>query len=534
MRWGVVAGGAAFVVAAVLGIRIASNRGASSGVDIALSHLPPGYAATHGKIAFNPVTGTAHMDNFVLTRNGAPVLTAGMLDVTGIGSLVGGIPARVGHITLTDVTANGAGPVAVRHLDRIEAEGLETATLSKLLDQGAYPGGKPAWTDRRPVLERLDTYGVVLHVEPDPKQHNGPFDVTIKHEHLTGVSARQFAVAPTPDAMHRPEFAADVLRALAWREEGGEELRADLPNAGLLRMGKDGNTDYDGGRIGSYVAQAISFVSSKRHGELDLGRISFNGIDATHLLDQLADPAGTAAPDMTNPLRVTGFSLRDLKANFEHAPLVTLASIDSSNESAQGDFSSGTLTLRNLDIVTTGRDLPAQSQQALQSFGMQDFSVNMDVDASFDRATGHMIAKRDDIVFKGLGTLHATFDIDGLKAGAQPTPGEPMPAFHTARLIHADLRWDDASLTSRLFHMAAIRSGQSEDALRATLALPLASAVAFFPDQPDVADQLNAFLDGRHTLSATLAPATPVSFADVTTAAPTEKAHVLGVTIKGN
>ncbi len=109
-----------------------------------------------------------------------------------------------------------------------------------------------------------------------------------------------------------------------------------------------------------------------------------------------------------------------------------------------------------------------------------------------------------------------------------------MAAFGSARLIHADLRWDDASLTGRLFHLAAIRSGQSEDALRATLALPLASAVAFFPDQPDVADQLNAFLDGRHTLRVTLAPATPVSFADVSAAGATEKAHLLGVTIKGN
>ncbi len=534
MRWGVVAGGAAFVVAALLGIRIASNRGAASGVDIALSHLPPGYAATHGKIAFNPVTGTAHMDNFVLTRNGAPLLTAGALDVAGIGSIVGGVPARIGHVTLTDITANAAGLVSLRHIDRIEAEGLETATLSKLLDPASYPGGKPAWTDRRPVLERLDTYGVVAHVEPDADNHTPPFDVTVKHQHLAGLSARQFAVAPTPDAVRRPDFPAEMLRAIAWHGEGSEEVQADIPNAGVLRIGQNTNDDYDGGHIGSVVWQAISFVSSKQHGALDLGRIAFNGIDMTRLLDRLADMSAKPTPDMTNPLRVLGFSLRDLKANFAHAPLVTLASIESSNESAEGDFSSGTLALRRLDIVTTGRDLPAPTQQALRNFGMADFSVNMDVDASFDRATGHAIAKRDDIVFKDLGTLHATFDIDGLKASAQPQPNDPVAAFGSARLIHADLRWDDASLTGRLFHLAAIRSGQSEDALRATLALPLASAVAFFPDQPDVADQLNAFLDGRHTLRVTLAPATPVSFADVSAAGATEKAHLLGVTIKGN
>jgi hypothetical protein len=82
--------------------------------------------------------------------------------------------------------------------------------------------------------------------------------------------------------------------------------------------------------------------------------------------------------------------------------------------------------------------------------------------------------------------------------------------------------------------MAALRSGQSEEALRATLALPLASASAFFPDQPDVADQINAFLDGRHRLSVTLAPPAPVSLDEISAAGPAEKAHLLGVTIKGN
>jgi len=34
MRWGVVAAGAAVVVVAVIGIRIASNRGAEGGLDL--------------------------------------------------------------------------------------------------------------------------------------------------------------------------------------------------------------------------------------------------------------------------------------------------------------------------------------------------------------------------------------------------------------------------------------------------------------------------------------------------------------------
>jgi hypothetical protein len=173
-------------------------------------------------------------------------------------------------------------------------------------------------------------------------------------------------------------------------------------------------------------------------------------------------------------------------------------------------------------------------QVALQNFGMMDFSLDVDSDGSFDRGTGHLVAKQEDFKFKGLGTLHVTGEIDGLKLDAQPTRQDPAAAFADARLLHGELTWDDASLVARVFKLAELRTGQTEAALRATLALPLASAVAFFPDQPDVADQINAFLDGRHSLTVTLSPPTPVRLVDVTAAAPAEKAHLLGIRIKGN
>jgi hypothetical protein len=54
------------------------------------------------------------------------------------------------------------------------------------------------------------------------------------------------------------------------------------------------------------------------------------------------------------------------------------------------------------------------------------------------------------------------------------------------------------------------------------------------PDQPDAADQINAFLDGRHSLEIILAPPTPVRIGDLESVPVPEKAHVLGVKIKGS
>jgi hypothetical protein len=528
-----VAGGVVLVVAAGVGLRIATNQGASGGVDLALSNLPPGFAATHGAVDFNPVTGTAHMPNFVLMRDGAPVLTAGQVDVSGIGSLVGGVPARVGHVTLHDVTA----PPTVRHVDRIEADGLEIANGRALTEISAYPGGKPASTDRKPILGSLEVFGVTLHADPQGGKGAAAADVTIAHDRLENLAARQFATAPTPEAAKDPAFLADVARAISYHDVLMEGFALHSDKGASVTIDSAEVQDYDGGKIGSEALNNVDVLVEKPKGEARFGKLTLSGIDLSRLLDRLPELVAdqkNASRTLSGALRISGLTVRDVKFDFAKAPLVTLESVDSHTEYAPSDFSSGSGTLRNFNVVTTGRDLTPQVTQALQNFGMADFSVDIDADGSFDRGTGHLIAKREDINFKGLGTLHLSVDIDGLKPDAPTTKADPTAAFRDARLIHAEVRWDDASLVGRVFHVAALRSGQSETALRATLALPLASAAAFFPDQPDVADQINGFLDGRHSLTITLAPPAPVRLLDVGTAAPNQKAHLLGVKIQGN
>jgi len=531
MRWGVVAGGVVLVVAVGVGLRVASNRGASSGVDIALSHLPPGYAATHGAIAFNPVLGTAHVPDFVVTHDGAPVLRAAMVDVTGIGSLVGGIPTRVGHVTLHDVSE----PPALRHIDRVEADGLDIATGRAVFDTGAYPGGHAAWTDRRPLLGSLDVYGVVLAGDSMAKAGEGQ-DMHIAHARLSDVAMRQFAVAPTPEAAGTRAFIADAARAVRYHEALIEGVSLDLKDGGKFGLDSLTVLDYDGGKIGSESLANFYVGVGKPKGDMRLAKLELTGVDVTRLLDRLPEftDSKQTAGKLSGALRVGGLSMRDLKVDFARGPLVTMESVDSHSAYTQADFSTGGGTIRNLNVVFTGRTVAPAVQLALQTFGMMDFSLDVDSDGSFDRGTGHFVAKQEDFKFKGLGTLHVTGELDGLKQDATPVKGDPSAAFADARLLHGELKWDDASLVSRVFKLAELRTGQTEEALRATLALPLASAVAFFPDQPDVADQINAFLDGRHSLTVTLSPPTPVRLVDVSAAPPAEQAHLLGVRIKGN
>ncbi len=531
MRWGVVAAGAAVVVVAVIGIRIASNRGAEGGLDVALSHLPPGYAATHGPISFDPLTGTAHMSKFVLKHDGAVVLTAADANVTGIGSIVAGVPKRIGHVTLKDLSA----PASAAHVDRLEADGLETANIQALSDPSAFVNGKPAWTERRPLLASLKLFGTVVHIPADPAKHVPAYDLSIKRQHVDGVSARPFAFPANIDVARQPSFAASVLQAMAIDDAGNEDLKADIPGAGTFSVQSDTARNFDAGRVASYELDGIGFVSEKTAGTAHLGQLSVRGVDATELLAKLpefaADPKA-AQRKYGNAMRVEGFEVHDGKLDFPHSPLMTLASITGATETHSGDFSASNFALSDLDIVTTGRDLPEASRQQLAAFGMADFAVDSRAEGSFDRGTGHLVVKQFELMLKGLGSLHVSIDIDGLRndnAGQAP----PATALLAARIIHAVLEWDDASLTRRLLHLAALRSGQSDEALRATLALPLASASVFFPDQPDVAEQINAFLDGQHSLTVTIAPPAPVSFAEISATPMNEKAHLLGVRMVG-
>ena len=232
-------------------------------------------------------------------------------------------------------------------------------------------------------------------------------------------------------------------------------------------------------------------------------------------------------------MRIGALTLNGLQIDVPQAPLVRLASVKFASTYAQDGAVSGDSSLQGLEVVTSNRDLSAKARQQLNAFGMADFAIDGSGRSNVDPATGRLSADNGLLVLHGLGTLHISYDLDGVPLTPQD-PQHVAAAFRDTRLIGASLKWDDASLTGRLFALAAAQTGHSQEELRATLSLGLVGLAAMLPDQPDAADQVNAFLDGRHSLSITLAPSAPVRFADVAALPPQEKAHALGVHVAGN
>jgi len=305
---------------------------------------------------------------------------------------------------------------------------------------------------------------------------------------------------------------------------------------GSLTIGSETMQGYDGGRVQSVALEAIGMVvGTPTPGSLSLQKFEVKNLDLTRLLDRLpviiADPK-KAGSQLSDSVRYDGFDLSGFKADFPTAPLVTLESISATNSYGDGGAITGSGTVHGLAIVTTGRPLKPTVQQALQQFGMADFALDASGKSRLDPATGRVTGETSE-TFRDLGTLHISADLNGVPL-TQQDPAHMADAFRDTKLIAADIRWDDASLAGRLFKVAAAQTGKSEQELRATIAMSLLGIAAVLPDQPDAADQINAFLDGRHSLEITLAPPAPVRLGDLASVPVPDKAHVLGVKIKGS
>ena len=529
----VIGGGIVAVAVIVVGVRLAGNSGAKVGLDDALTHLPPGFTATHGAVSYNALTGAATVRDLIIAKDGATLFTAADLAVSGIGAQdATGTPERIGEVIMHDASA---GPY--KHIQRINLTGLSLANLRQVMDPSAYLGGKPAWTDKRPVLEHAEIHGIDGEQTSLQTAQGVTVDAkfTIGTVTMDGVRLSQL---PAP-----PDYAANALVLIAsveasMSQDGSTMKDMDFSATGPApfkgHIGRATSAHFDAGSVDTVSAADITASGSKPPFTMSVASISGHDFDISKLLKLMpaiaADP-NTPHPEILNGMHMGGGELRGLTVDYPQGPLVTS---DSMKASTGQTATNGIFTIHALTVKTSDRPLADASRQALTNFGMQDFTTDLDEEGGFDSASGQFTLKHCDIDFHDLGTLHITMAINGIPPGPATTAAQIQAAVAQARLVAASVKWDDASLTGRLFKMAAARQGLTEAQLRAGLSMPLASLPVLLPDQPDAAAQVNAFLDGRHSLSITLAPPSPVSLAQWQSTPVPEKAALLGARVSGN
>jgi hypothetical protein len=540
MRPVVVAGiGVVVVVGGLVMLRHHGGGVAGLGVDALLGQLPPGTTATHGAVSFDPAAGTASIEKLVITKDGQTVFAADNVTATGIEGLSASAPPRrIGHITVT----NAAAGKLYEHIARIEIDGLAPETIRQILDASAYQDGKPAWTDRRILVDSVEAFGITGHGDAPPNQ-TGPVritgtDITIAHSKISGLSGRQLSAPPSAATLTDPAELASAVLALGETSAATDGVRMELHGLGRFTIGSESATDFADGKLAKAEIDDIAFAGENGIGTFKLQKTTLQDFDLSKLA--LALPAFAAATKEHRPprmiadmMRIGGFEVVGLEADFQHAPKVTLASLTSKTESDGGGAQAGTLQMRDLAITYTGRDVPPNVSAALQRFGMQDFKVDWDSATSQNTATGELALTRNDIAVHGLGTLSTVFKLVNWQK-LDGTPEEIKAHWRAAKVLSAKFTWKDESLTGRLFHIAAESSGRTEQEVRASADQPLAMLPMFLPDQPDATQQIDNFLDGRHQITITLTPPSPVTIGDLIDAPPQQKASLLGVHISGN
>jgi hypothetical protein len=530
-----IGGGILAVAVVVVGVRMASNSGAKMGLDDALTHLPPGFTATHGPVTYNALTGAATVRDLVLSKDGKILFSAGDVAVSGLGAQdATGTPVRVGEVVMHDASA---GPY--KHIERIDLTGLSPATLRQVIDPASYPGGKPAWTDKRVVLEHGEIHGIAGEQASPQMVRGQTIDTSFSIGTVTIDGLRLSQLAAPPDFQGAPlVLVAALEQSMAQDASTLKDMQfsATGPSPVKGTIARASSTHFDGGRLDAVSIEDMAFTTAKPAGRFSVAGMTAHGFDMSKMLPLLpviaADPK-TPHPEILNTMHVDGGELHGLNVDYPDGPLVTMESM-SAAVGANGAPFAGTFTIRALTVKTTGRPLKESTRQQLTDFGMADFTTDLDEEGGFDSANGQLTLKHCDIDFHDLGVLHLTLTMTGIPQGSVTTQPQIAAAMAQARLAAASVKWDDASLTGRVFKMAAAKQGLTPEQLRAGLAMPLASLPIFLPDQPDAAAQVNAFLDGHHSIGVTLTPPAPVSLAQLQATPPQEKAALLGVRVSGN
>jgi hypothetical protein len=527
-------GVAALAVAGLVAVRFGGSQAAKTGLDQVLANLPPGWTATHGPVTYNALAGAAEVEGLVITHDGQRFLAATSLTATGIhGMTATSWPTLIDKVVIKDLSGT-----TYRHVAHVDIEGLHLVNLVSVFDVGSYPHGKPSSTAPLKLLASLDASDAQVHIELPPQAGNGPkigaLDLHAGHFHSDGLSARQFSRAPTDGAFQDPVFVADVARAVAQDNAAIKDLTDSAPGVGSAHIDSATASDIRGGRLGAIDERGITFAADGKPDRFSVDRIGVQDVDLNKLLDSLVERARAGgAGKLNSAIKVGKYSLDGVTADFEKSPLFSLASLDGQTHYADDGGQDGTLSLRGLKIVTTGRDIKPAAQLALDRFGMADFTIDFDEAAKYTPADGHLRLTRAEMQLHDLGTLHMVLDATGLQNLSNLATDRPE-TLQAIKLINASLTWDDTSLTGRVFKMLAAQSGKSVDELHAALALPVASLAIFLPNQPDAPAQVSAFLADPKQLTITLAPPDPVSLYDVAKASAQQKAALLGVTVKGD
>jgi hypothetical protein len=359
------------------------------------------------------------------------------------------------------------------------------------------------------------------------------------HDGMPGWSQLQASLAPRPqpptlaDMQPVLRFEAAMMLGVAYDryEVGVTNVAETLPGIDIAydvrKMSGDG---FDRGVMKGAGGEGVTFKSTKI-GTFSVDRVSMGAIDLRAPMIRLVNGEAPSAA-LLDGIAIGRIEYAGITIQPPDKPSMRIGSFSIGPMAfAKGVPVSGTLAWQDISVSRL-QLTDARAQEVFAKLGLETLTTSFSTSYDWDAAQQHAVLHDTTLKVNELGTLVVSAELTDVGANAG--------ALTQARLAHARLRFDDASLVERLLRMGATQAGADPAAFRAQIADTVrqqsAAAGGDSPLLVAAGQAVADFITSPHSLTVELSPPAPVPFVALKDAAtvPGEFAATLGLAVSAN
>jgi hypothetical protein len=515
MRVSIVAGVVAVVAVvaggAYYGLEVYPQQAFRAGLDQTLRTLPPGTTATYQDAHYAPVSREA--------------------TVTGVTvhGLIPGDPPVPFDITIDSLQTTGP------NLDFAAAWAKAAANPAAAVPDAALPVADSV------TLKGVTFHSVPVNVTEASAVVSKPrlYPWALLHEGMPNWKDLQASMAPRtgPPALAdlqpllRAEAAAMLGIAYDNYEGGPAKVTETLPGIDVAwSVKKTAGGGFDRGVMKGGTIEGIT-VNGNQIGTFSVDRVTLSAADMREPMTRIVN-GETLSPILLNGINIGRIEYVGITVQLPGQPVTQIGGFSiGPMVFTQGLPVSGALGWTDVHVARS--QLP--DGEAKDAFGKLNLdAITMSFAVSYEWDVAKQSASVHDTVLKvnELGTLTFSADLTNV------TPN--VATMNQAKLAHAKLRLDDASLVDRLLRAGAAQSGMDPAAFRQQIATMVQlQSVVLGGDSPIIAaagQSASSFIASPHSLTIVLAPPAPVAIMSLAGAAakPAALAATVGLTVTAN
>ncbi len=484
-----------------------------AGLDQWIKTLPPDYAVAYKTVDYNVATDTATLGGLTAKGTGAQPfdLAIDQVEVTK--------PSKEFSAAWAQAAANPAALAPDKALPVAGSILVKGVTLHM---------GPASSTMASAKLEGLRLYPWAL-------LHSG----VPNFAEVQATLAKRTDPPQLADMLPLIRFEAAILLGIGYDTYAAEDLQvaATMPATPQMpatdvtyTIKKFGGSGFDRGTRGDGQIEGAT-IKAAPMGTVTIEHASMAGFEVQQPLTRLLS-GETPVPEMLDGLKIGDIKydgMNVLTPDGKQVPVGTLAI--SKIGFSHGVPISGEINYAGLKLSKSLMRDP-RAQDAFDKLGIDTLTLSLAVSYQWDLDQKQMTVRNVALKIDELGALNLSADLANVSPGAEFQK--------QGRLSHALLHYDDASLTDRAIKAFALETNADATAIRQQIIAMVdmrATALGNSPAITAVADALKAFLGDPHSLTIELAPAQPVAFTALQTAAamqPDAIAALIGLKVTAN